>query len=201
MYATVPEIRAEGVTAEQASDAQVEAVIRRAVVLIDTLTGQWFEARTCTIRFDGTGTPTLFLRVPVISVQEVRISGQPIDLAEVVVYNSVQDRRNPRLYYAPGFPKGKGNVEVVGSFGYVEQDNSTPELIKYACRKIVISNLAPLTDKDAQEEKKRARIVSETTDGHSYTLAREERPAGLTGDPEVDSILAQFMATPIPGSV
>lgn len=201
MYATVPEIRAEGVTAEQASDAQVEIAIRRATVLIDTLTGQWFEARTCTFRLDGPGAPTLFLRVPVISVQEIRIDGQPIDLAEVVVYNSVQDRRNPRLYYAPGFPKGKGNVEVVGSFGYVEQDGSTPELIKYACRRIVISNLAPLTDKDAQEEKKRVRIASETTDGHSYTLAKDERPAGLTGDPEVDSILAQFMATPIPGSV
>ncbi len=201
MYATVPEIRAEGVTAEQASDAQLEIAIRRATALIDTLTGQWFEARDCTFRFDGPGAPTLFLKVPVISVREVKVGGQPIDPGQVVVYNSVQDRRNPRLHYAPGFPRGKGNVEVAGSFGYVEQDGSTPEPIKYACRRIVVLNLASLADKDAQEERKRVRIVSETTDGHSYTLAREERPAGLTGDPEVDSILAQFMATPIPGSV
>jgi len=201
MYATVPEIRAEGVTAEQASDAQVEAAIRRATVLIDTLTGQWFEPQDCTFRFDGPGASTLFLKVPVLSVREVKVDGQSVDLAEVVVYNSAKDRRNPRLYYAPGFPKGKGNVEVAGSFGYVEQDGSTPELIRYACRRIVVSSLAPLADRDAQEERKRVRIASETTDGHSYTLVKDERPAGLTGDPEVDGILAQYMATPIPGSV
>lgn len=200
MYATVQDIRNEGITLEQATDARIDMAIKLATNIIDSFTGQWFEERPCIYQFDGHGAPTIFLKVPPISVEQVKINGEIINLSEVLVYGGPKYRNNPRLYYAPGFPRGKQNVEVTGKFGYVESDGSTPEPIKYACRKLVISYLTALADGTAQDEKRRNRIVSETTDGHSYTLAKEERPAGLSGDPEVDSILAQYMAIPGIGS-
>ncbi|HHV62117.1 MAG TPA: hypothetical protein GXX51_05705 [Firmicutes bacterium] len=201
MYATVQEIREEGVAPEEASDARIEAAIKRASDLIERLTGQWFEPREKTLILDGNGGFTLFLGVPVISLSGVKIDGRAVDLALLRVYNSPEDRKNPRIHFSWGFPKGKRNVEVTGTFGYVEEDGSTPELIRYACRRLVVKDLAPLSDMDAQEERKRARVISETTDRHSYTLAQDQRFSGLTGDPEVDGILVEFMAPPGVGSV
>jgi len=58
-----------------------------------------------------------------------------------------------------------------------------------------------LADKDAQEERKRSRIMQETTDRHAYMLFPDKRPSEFTGDPEIDAILVQFMAPPGMGSV
>lgn len=73
----------------------------------------------------------------------------------------------------------------------------TPILIQEAAIKLVIRELPLLGDAAGQEDKRRSRIVSETTDDHDYTLAEAAASGGFTGDPEIDGILAFFQAPPV----
>jgi hypothetical protein len=67
-------------------------------------------------------------------------------------------------------------------------------MIKQVAKRLVIRELPLLGDAEGQEERKRARIVSESTDGHSYTLERLAATLDLTGDPDIDGVLALFRA-------
>ena len=98
------------------------------------------------------------------------------------------------------WPKGIQNIQIKGKWGYVEEDGSTPELIKRAAIKLVLYNFPALGDAEAQNEKNlRGKLRSETTDGHSYQLANnasESASSGLsilTGDDEIDGILKYFI--------
>ena len=75
-------------------------------------------------------------------------------------------------------------------------EGPVPVLIVDAAVKLVIRELPLLSDMSGQEEKKRGRILSETTDGHSYTLS-EATDASFTGDAEIDGILALYVAPPV----
>lgn len=208
MYCTVQEIRDEGVAPEQATDARITMAIKLAGALIDKITGQWFEPRELTLVRDGRGGCILHLPVPVISVLELKVDGEVLDPKDYVVYSSPEDRRNPKIYCSRSFPRGRRNVEIAGVFGYVDQETDeagqvaafvTPEPIRHACRRLVIRELGLLGDPEAQDERRRARVASETTDGRSYSLALEQRFSGFTGDPDVDGILVGFVRPPAIG--
>ena len=64
MYATVADLRAEGVTVAQADDARLEALIDAATAEIDRVTGWFFEPRALTLTLDGRGAPSLELPAP-----------------------------------------------------------------------------------------------------------------------------------------
>ena len=55
-YASVADLRAEGVLESEASDERLEALLEEASGTIDRMTGWWFEPRELMIRLDGRGT-------------------------------------------------------------------------------------------------------------------------------------------------
>ena len=134
----------------------------------------------------------VFLR----EVYRVKIGVDEID--DYVLYNRMEDRAYPKIFRCAGWPRGKLNVEISGLWGYVEEDSSTPPAIKRAAMKLALYNFPALSDSEAQEEKNlRGLLVSETTDGHSYTLSNgavsSRSSEAITGDAEIDRILKSYM--------
>lgn len=138
------------------------------------------------------------------------------------------DRDNPRLELGVGgwgfgyddvwfssfpaygfFPRGRQNVVVSGIFGYTDPDGSstggTPELIRHACKLMVMRELAQLADRSGRADAQNAwRLTSERTRDQAYTLAD---PASLkrtgalfTGDPDIDTLLSAFIRPPDMGA-
>ena len=207
MYATVADLRGEGVTDVQATDERLLALIHEAGRTIDRVTGWFFEPREQTYLLDGRGTPSIEPPVPPIRLDSLSVDGSdvstdPDDL--VVVGAPIQPGFDaPRLTLRHGrrFPKGSGNVEAQGLWGYTEDDGSaegrTPIEIRRACMLLVLRWLPLLGDVDASgDARNRWRIIEERTRDQSYKL---ERPGGqgvLTGDPEIDAILGRFRRPP-----
>lgn len=94
------------------------------------------------------------------------------------------------------WPYGVNNIRLTGTWGYLEEDGSTPELILHFLARMCILNAPELDDGDGQEDKRRAAIQSESTQGRSYTLGSVALSAGLTLDRELDSILRSFRRPP-----
>ncbi len=195
-YCTVEDLRAEGVSEEDYSDEQLEELIAVSCDFIDRVTGQWFELRTKSIRFDGREGQNLVLPVFLFEAYSVKVGCEEID--DYVLYNRMEDRTYPKIFRCAGWPKGRLNVEVSGQWGYVEEDGFTPYAIKRASMKLALYNFPALSDSEAQEEKAiRGLLVSETTDGHSYMLSdsavAEAYSGAITGDAEIDGILKRYM--------
>ena len=204
-YASLSYARDQGITTGQADDTRLQRLLDEASRRIDRVTGWWFEARTLTLPFDGQGTECLWLPAPVVSLTSVSIDGVALTLGDVLVYGSTaaprQSLRAPRLARKNGvrWPQGRKNVSVVGSFGFVESDGTTPTEIRDVCVRLAVRELGLITDAAAQGERQRGRVFRETTDGHSYELAGvlpgavgAWRQGGLTGDPDIDVTLAAF---------
>ena len=135
----------------------------------------------------------LLLPTEAIELTSITIGDQEIDLDEVEINNAP---RNPHLLLTDGgiFARGRRNVVVTGSFGVVELADdvyTAPAQVKRAAVRLVIRDLALLASEEAEDADRRSRVVSETTDGHSYTLAQPSS-GGMTGDREVDMILALY---------
>lgn len=187
-YLTVADLREAGIGEDQVDDARLQQLIAQATALIDSWCGWWFEPRERTLRLDGSGRTWLFLPVPAVRLEAVRVDGAPVELSRVVAYCDGDDRWDPRLYLASGWPKGRRNVELAGRWGFVEEDGSTPEPIRLACRLLALRLL-----KHPEEWR---RTVQEAGEGASVTYERDSRYAGLTGDPDIDSLLAPYMRPP-----
>lgn len=199
-YCEVADLRAEGVTVAQASDERLAALIDEASRTIDRLTGWFFTPRLRSYRLDGRGAPSIEPAAPPIRIDGLSLGGSAISTDPgglVVVGAPVQPGfEGPRITLRHGrrFPKGRGNVEVEGLFGYTEDDGSphgrTPREIRRACMMLVLRALPLLGDADAAgDARSRWRLIEERTRDQSYRLDRETRPAPLTGDPDVDAIL------------
>jgi hypothetical protein len=95
-------------------------------------------------------------------------------------------------------PRGRGNVVVEGLWGFTEDDGTpegrTPLAIRRACLLLVLRGLAPLADDASFEARSRWRIIEERTRDQSYRLdAAKQAARQLTGDPEVDVLLAPYV--------
>jgi hypothetical protein len=158
-----------------------------------------------TLPFDGQDTECLWLPAPIVSLTSVSIDGSALTLGDVLIYGSTaaprQSLRAPRLARKNGvrWPQGRRNISVVGSFGFVESDGTTPTEIRDVCVRLAVRELGLITDATAQGERQRGRVFRETTDGHSYELAGvlpgavgAWRQGGLTGDPDIDVTLASY---------
>jgi len=207
VYATVDDLRAEGVTAAQATDDRLSALIEEAGSTIDRITGWFFEPRTLTLRLDGRGTPSLEPPVPPIELDRLAIDAVELSLAPedlVVVGSPVTAGFDaPRLSLTRGrvFPKGTANVTAEGLWGYTEPDGTpegcTPLEIRRACMLLALRSLPLLGDGDSSGEARiRWRLIEERTRDQSYKLDRDSRTAMFTGDPEVDAILARYRRPP-----
>jgi len=222
VYASVAELREEGVTAAMASDARLARLLEEATATIDRVTGWFFEPRPASYRLDGRGAPTLELPVPPIVLTRIDSAfedgsfGQrtltplvpwgvprlPIDERAMIVRGSpvAAGFDGPRitLRFGFAFPRGRGNVLVEGLWGYTEPDGTphgrTPLAVRRAAMLLVLRNVAPLGNDDAVEARSRWRIVEERTRDQSYRLdpLRVRAPV-LTGDPDVDVLLAPYV--------
>lgn len=202
-YCTVADLRTEGVTEPQASDARLRALIEEASQTIDRLTGWWFEPRWRRLRVDGRGTPSIEPPAPPIRLDRVLVYGYELSLLEEGFYvrgapvgpgfDAPLIRRTRGL-----FPREPGSVELEGVFGYTEEDGTdfgrTPLEIRRACILLVIRLLPRLGDINAVDDaRNRWRLLSERTRDQSYTLAPPRREGELTGDIAIDDILARYM--------
>jgi hypothetical protein len=151
-YASVSDLRAEGVAAADATDARLQQLIALASRYIERVTGRFFEPRAQTLVLDGTGGRTLPLGHPIVGVESVVIDASPFSPGDLPVDPSVyrvynrhltqglvlpDDRDNPKLelLYGDGavgalglgsfiWPRGQQNITVRGVFGYTEPDGS-----------------------------------------------------------------------------
>jgi hypothetical protein len=203
VYATVQDLREEGVTGAQASDSRLLALLDEATRTIDRVTGLFFEPRPATYRLDGRGTPTLEPLVPPIEVVRLAVDGTelPLDLGSLVIAGAPVgpgfDGPRFTLRHGRRFPKGRGNVEAEGVWGYTEDDGTptgrTPLEIRRACMLLVLRMVPLLADSEAASDaRNRWRIIEERTRDQSYKLDRVSASAPWTGDPEVDAILARY---------
>ena len=114
-YALVSDLRAEGVSATEATDARLARLIRLASQYVERMTGRFFEPRSMTLTLDGSGGRILLLGHPIIAVRDVTLLiAMPVNVGELPVapsffrvYNrhltqgllEPDDRENPRLEF------------------------------------------------------------------------------------------------------
>ena len=116
------------------------------------------------------------------------------------------------LFHMHRWPEGTQNIQVVGTFGYTDWDDDedegvTPILIERAAVLMVLRDLnTGYTEIDRREdERNRWRVTEHKTRDQTIKF---EKPSVLglagfgafTGDPEIDSILAQYVRPPRFGS-
>jgi hypothetical protein len=202
-YCMLQYLRDEGFSPEAVNDTRLARAIALASRTIERITGRFFEPRRQRIELDGLGSSELLLDEPIIAIERIDIGGGgPVSGATVYNRHITQglmlpdDRQNPRIRL--GFPCGARNVRVTGLFGYTEPDGSptgtTPLLIREACKRLVVREIPLLADTGRREDvRQRYRILQERTREQSYTLDRLAHPGALTGDPDIDDILVQFM--------
>jgi hypothetical protein len=210
VYATVANLRAEGVTVAEASDARLRRLIEDASQLIDRVTGWFFKPRAMTLRLSGRGAPSIELPVPPIRIDRLMLGSAELSLEPnvlLIVGAPVKPGFDgPRLTLRHGrrFPRGHGNVVAEGLWGFTEDNGSskgrTPLAIRRATMLLVLQNLVPLADEASFEARSRWRLLEERTRDQSYRLdpAKAATTPILTGDPEIDTLLAPYVRpTPI----
>ncbi len=148
-YCTVEDIRVEGFTATEVTDAQVLRGIARATAMIERVTGRWFEPRTRTFVVDSAEREDLEFEHPIIAVTGVTVDDEAATLTDLLVFNrhltqgllDPDDRSRPRLRYSDladvDFPYsveypnesgarpwgyGHRSISVTGIFGYTDPD-------------------------------------------------------------------------------
>lgn len=201
MYATVADLRAEGVTEAMAPDVRLLALIDEAGRAIDRVTGWFFEPRSATLVLDGRGAPSLEPPVPPIRLDRLEIGRMAVGLPDEVVVVGAPigpgfDAPRITLRGERVFPRATGNVEAEGLWGYTESDGTpegrTPLEIRRACMLFVLRLLHPLAGSASTDARNRWRIIEERTRDQSYRLDGVRETGPFTGDPELDSILARY---------
>ena len=192
-YNTVAEVKAKETIAGK-SDADYQAAIDWASVLIDKITGDQFVKSSLTIRVSGSGTrrqplyPITLLRC--LSVSSVR--DIPTDTVVEVEYY-IEDSRyltmiEPITIRAGAstqvWPKGIRSLEVIGEFGWEE----TPKPIQEATMLLALRKLKVPTGSSITGE-----VTGERIGDYSYTkksgMTEKQGPTGIA---EVDAILKLY---------
>jgi len=206
MYATIADMRSEGVTVAQATDDRLAALLVEATLVIDRVCGWYFEPREQSYLLNGRGNPSIEPPVPPIRIDVLTINGVAFDFDEsnfLIVGSPVTaDFDAPRLTLLDrAFPKGTANVKVEGLWGYTEEDGTvqgrTPLSIRRACMLLAMRWIPPVGDTDSSRDTRlRWRIIEERTRDQSYKLDKLASQANLTGDPEVDALLFDYRRPP-----
>lgn len=197
-YITIQDIRDEGISLADYSDDRVLEIIILAADYIDLMTGRWFEDLLKTMTLDGPGNKLMVFDVPIISISSIAIGDWNTTPAEIgdttyKVYNRIpEDHQSPKIRFYEKVKEGVMNVQIVGHFGYVDEDGNTPLLIKRAMKKMVLGSLPLLSSDESEERTHEMKLIEERTDGHSYKLSDLISSGSITGDPEVDDIIQRF---------
>ena len=210
MYASIADLRAEGVSVAQASNARLRRLSREASAEIDRVTGCFFEPRKMRFRLNGRDVATLWLPAHPIALSELLLEGEPLSLdpSELVVVGApvVPGEDGPRLTRRFGvFPRGLANVELSGRFGFTEFDGSpegrTPLAIRRACVLMVLRWLPELAGPESEDARNRWRVIEERTRDQSFKLDKLTEVGPFTGDPEIDRILLRYRRPMAMGAV
>jgi hypothetical protein len=203
MYAAVRDMREEGVTEAQASDARLAALLAEASETIDHITGWVFEPQEWTLRLDGTGRPSLVPPVVPIALTELWIGSTLLRPEEYRVVGApvMPGFIAPRIEVMRAiFPYGQGNVLAVGTWGYTEPDGTplgrTPWAIRRACMLLVMRLLPKVSDQEAlQETRDRWRLVELRTRDQAVKFGSDRAASARvqSGDPEVDMLLIRYL--------
>lgn len=230
-YITIQDIRDAGVPEADYDDDAVTAAITTWQPFIDRACRQWFESREMTLLIDGNDSDTLHFGVPIIDIEYVKLnnSTDELDTDKYKIYNRADDfidRMNPRIqlvntstfdrdifasYWSKRvFVRGTKNQEIKGTFGYLESDGSTPQLIQRALTLLVIEKLTqPLYLSSATPTLPAGSVpasvgslLEEKTDDHKRRYADvygETKPRaaglkGITNNPEILGILKLYKA-------
>jgi hypothetical protein len=202
LYATVQELRDEGVTEAQASDSRLTTLLAEATETVDHLTGWFFEPRQMEIRLDGRGRQLIEPPIVPIAIQELWVEGVLLPPERYRVWGAPVPPRfsAPRIeLLGARFPTGQGNVLARGTWGYTEHDGTelgrTPWAIRRAAMLIVMRLLPRIGDQDAvQEARDWWRVLEQRTRDQSVKFAAvsASSSAPRSGDPEVDALLAHY---------
>lgn len=213
-YATIQDLIDEGLdipgdlTTERAQD-----LLDGWSEWIDNKTGQWFESKSLTLLLDGSGSRMLMLDFPIITLTSLYINDSfttALSTDLYIVYNRYQpdDRKNPRiklkrssnsdLYTSVNsnfkFTAGYQNQKLIGDFGYVEEDGSTPFAIQRSVILLTVVTAELITDGEL-DQLKTGKAIEEVTDRHriKYSdLYDQINYWGMTGITEVDNAIAMY---------
>ena len=205
-YISVSDLRHEGVTDPPYSTEHVEERITLACRAVDLMTGCFFEAKAAhVVTIDGPGHDYLFLPYPPTKTSSItsietgeHASGGTnwiaVDSAlyEVVLPLVPDGRFNPKVIHLTGtWPKGKRNIRVTGTFGFVESDGTTtPPQIRDLALRIAVWNMKKIGDEGAQRA---SQIIEESLKDYRYKLADPSALAqGSFGDPKIDNLISMF---------
>lgn len=197
MYATVADLRGEGVPVEVLDDTRAALLLDEASRLINQVTGQWFAPQARTLRVPGRGAPSVYPPVAPIALEAVTDFEEEVPLGALEIVGAPVDPGSdgPRITRLRGcFRPGRANVRLVGWFGYTEADGTafgrTPLAIRRATLLLAYRWVVPLGLDDGAAGR---RIVEERTREQSVRFA-EPAPGGeLTDLPEVDALLAPYV--------
>lgn len=197
-YISVQDLRNEGVTDPPFADETVADRITLAQRTIENITRCFYEKREdFEVVLNGNGHNCLWLPIPPVSITaitSVTVNDTVLNADEyVVVMPQFPDgRMNPRLRKVSGsWPKGEGNITIVGDFGYVEPDGSTPPEVIDLCKRIAVWNMPAIGDAESQ---KANLIIEESIKNYRYRLS-EVASRGFFGDPRIDNVLANLRRT------
>jgi hypothetical protein len=203
VYASVADLRDEGITPAMATDARLTLVLDEASSLVDRVTGWFFRPRALTLGFDGRDAPSIEPPYPPILLSALSIDESPASFAPedlVVVGAPVMPGFDaPRLTLRNGrrFPRGTTNVVVAGLWGYTEPDGTpegrTPTAIRTVTMQLALRALPLLGDLEAWSDARlRWRLLEERTRDQSYRLGTPPFATFITGDPEIDLVLMRY---------
>lgn len=158
-YVTVQELRDEGLPGDattSVTDAQALILLQRSSDLVEKLTNNIFYIVQGTYIFDGSNSYLLHLPLAIVDISSLTINNgtSVLDTTDYRVYNGKvppqDDRHNPKIElrnpqiqsiytrtHIRRFVKGYDQT-VVGRFGYVEDDETTPAIIKECVSAIVM---------------------------------------------------------------
>lgn len=187
---------------------------------IDRATRNFFNKRSGTFHIEGDNGPTLYLPVPIIEITSMKLNSSDIVLTEgedndFVAFSGRQsptdDRKNPMIKLNVG--RGRSSIfqgitnrifarhtltEIIGSFGYLEPDGSTPEPIKRAMKLLIFKELnVPLSSTGSTGTTQAGPLRRLKVDLHEQEffasgVAERDKKSHLSGIHEVDVILAQY---------
>ena len=195
-YVTVQELRDEGLPAS-VGDIRAGTLITRAEALVEELTRNFFREVSGTFVFDGNNAHILHLPLPIISVTSLTINGHTaaLDSNFYQVFNGRQrpndDRRNPKIklkasaaatsIYAFGatdrFLKGLDQT-IVGKFGFLEPNDSVPEIVKECVIGIALLQAETLYDRLDGMEGVMGPKIKERTDDHEVQWGNVSKQPG-----------------------
>lgn len=153
-YCLLSDLRDEGITQTQFSDARVMFAIQRASQFVERVTRRFFEPRYLQVRTNGRGASITLFDMPIIGIETLRFQTSPLFPSDLAVepdfyrvYNRhlqgqihPDDRNDPKIELFSAsedlagvrpfsfsrliFPRGQQNVTATGVWGYTEADGS-----------------------------------------------------------------------------